>query len=174
MQPTKDSTQVAALRELASRLYRCFEERAGKVYWRQGTPPGLSAWVRDVNNRSPYDVADYYEFYRVLDELCGLILRYADGRADATMQGVVKTVTRNQWSNTDIQDLLRWLEDDPSRVDLVDDHWEEGGILPAIRAARSKYRRSIADFWLAVVTERAAEELAAWPDTGKRQSGKRD
>lgn len=175
MQQTARDPRVAALRELASRLCRCYDERGGKVYWRKDAPVALADWARGIERRFPCGVTGLVESYRVLHELCGIILTYTEGRTQlVTMQGVARIVASNQWSDTDVRDLLRWLEDDPSRVDLVDDHSEEDGILAAMRAARSVYRREIADLWLEALSRRAAEELAAWGDGGAFQSEQRD
>jgi hypothetical protein len=164
MPKTENGAQVAALRELAGRLYRSFETRGGRPYWKRGAPSALHAWLDDVRFRASYTSADSSELCHVLYGLCGLILAGTGGPEPVSIEVMHDMVAQKEWSDFDVADLLRWLQDDFSRVDLVDDHLNTGGVLGATRAARSEFRRDMAITLLAALEQRAAGELAAWSD----------
>lgn len=156
-----EGAHMAALRELAARLYRNLESRDGRVYWKGGAPRALHTWLADVRTKSPYTIADFFELCHVLRQLCGLVL---DGSGDAervTARDIADAVARNKWADSDAN-LLRWVQDDLRRIVLVDAHLEIGSVLRAIRVAQDGFRRDMAYTLLAALNERAARELAAW------------
>jgi hypothetical protein len=163
MVQAEHDASVAALRELATRLYRNVETRDGRAYWRNNAPPALRSWFVDVYTPSVYTWADMHELYHVLRTLCGLVLDRTDGPGQVTTQDVTDAVAQYTWAGRcDLLHVLRWLQDDVSRLDLVDDHLATGSVLKAASLALDTFRRDMAFFLLAALNERAVKELAAW------------
>lgn len=161
LQP-EDEARVAALQELASRLYRNLDMRDGRAYWRNNAPRALRAWVMDLHRQSPYTRSDMHELYHALYELCGLVLDSTDCPGRVATQDIADAVARSGWADPDHADLLRWLRDDVSRIALVDAHLESGSVLAAARLGQENFRRDMAHALLAALERRAAGEQAAW------------
>ena len=117
----ESDAHVAALRELAGRVYRNLEARDGRVYWKDNAPRALRTWAMDVRAQSSYKLSDILELYRVLYELCGLVLDSASGIEHATAEDIVDAVGVTKWADSDPGGLLRWLQDDLSRITLVEE-----------------------------------------------------